>query len=62
MQASEMRERVYYKAIHEQMSEGYARRVGDLYSFWDEDGNEKGLVNGYDLTALDPVEDPPSNL
>ena len=57
-----MRERVRYKAIHEQMGEGYARRVGGLYSFWDEDGNEKGLVNEYDLTALDPVEDPPSNL
>ncbi|OLE51685.1 MAG: hypothetical protein AUG51_21905 [Acidobacteria bacterium 13_1_20CM_3_53_8] len=61
MQASEMREGVRYKAVHEEMGEGYARRVGDLYSFWDEDGKEKGLVSGDDLSALDPVEDRPTN-
>lgn len=55
----ETREGQHYQTTHREMGDGFVRRIGNEYRFWDEEGNDKGLGNVADLSGFVPVLDPP---
>jgi hypothetical protein len=52
MTASEMQQNQGYQVSHKNMGQGFVRRMGVLYHFWDKNRKEKGIINADDLSNI----------